>query len=69
MPYYTAATQACDGEATHILTHWQRGRFVVTLEGVVPNQFVEVGDLIVSEIVGMQIFEFLLTDVLRAEIR
>ena len=60
----------CDTEAISARTYWQRGRFVATLDLVVPNQpDLPPLDLLLSSFVGQQVYERALTDVLRPEIR
>jgi len=63
-------TTACDVDAVHALTVWQRGRFVATAEIVIPadNENVDFMDVWLTDIVGLQVYESMLSDVLRPEI-
>lgn len=69
---YTKSVTACDTNATQARAHRQRGRFLVTLEAVVPVDVLPPGitmDIVLSEFVALQIYEPLLSDVLYADIR
>ena len=66
--YFTVDTTGCGGDAVQALTHWQRGRFVATVEAVIQAENAEYTDLILSRMVGWQLFEYLATDVLRREL-
>lgn len=68
-PIYSAPTTACDTDATRAITHWQHGHFVVTAEVVAPADGQITADLWLAEVVGTRMFEPLLTDVLRGELR
>jgi cyclophilin family peptidyl-prolyl cis-trans isomerase len=67
-PYFTADTTACEGDAVRALTYWQRGRFIATVEATIQAENAQYADLILSDVVGLQLFEYLATDVLRAEL-
>lgn len=72
LPMRVMGTTVCeDTAASRGLAMWQRGRFVVTVEIAIPsdNPNADFLDLWLTEIVGMQIYEFVLSDVLRPEIR
>jgi hypothetical protein len=66
---YTATTTACDVSAVKALTYWERGQFVVTAEITIPTEGKNLADRYLAEVVGMQIYERALSDVLRREIR
>lgn len=68
-PAYSASTSACDTEATRIVTHWPRGRFLVTAEAIVPADSPVPPELWLSEVVGLRLYEVILSDVLRRELR
>jgi len=70
-PFYTETTTACDVAAVHYMTYWQRGRFIATAEITAPadSTIIETPDLSLSQGVGMQIYEPILADVLKREIR
>lgn len=71
-PYATQTVNACDQDAIHARTSWQRGRFVVTAEVIIPASdptIADVVDRILLEYVGLNIFEPLLSDVLYRDIR
>ncbi len=70
-PVFTVREQACDQPVIRAMTSWQRGHFVatasITMRADDPN--VEYLDLILSQFVGMQIYEPVLASVLRGELR
>lgn len=70
-PLFTVREQACDQPVIRAMTSWQRGHFVatasITMRADDPN--VEYLDLILSQFVGMQIYEPVLASVLRGELR
>jgi hypothetical protein len=68
-PVYSAPTTACDTDAVRAVTHWQRGHFVVTAEVIAPADGQIEPDLWLSEVVGTRMFEPVLAEVLRGEIR
>jgi hypothetical protein len=68
-PVYTAEVSVCDSPATRALTFWQRGRFVITAEVTYPADAPFDADLMLSEFVGLSVYERALADVLRREIR
>lgn len=67
--YYTANTSACDMEAIAAVTYWQRGRFVARLIVVTPIESPLAPDAWLYEVVGLRLYEPVLTDILRREIR
>jgi cyclophilin family peptidyl-prolyl cis-trans isomerase len=67
-PIYAKAETACDQDATHALTYWQRGRYVVTVEATFPSDSRATADLWLSRLVG-PIYENFFADVLIKEIR
>ncbi len=70
-PLFTVREQACGQEVIRAMTSWQRGHFVATASIVMraddPN--VQYLDLILSQFVGMQIYEAVIASVLRGELR
>ncbi|MDZ4763844.1 MAG: peptidylprolyl isomerase [Chloroflexota bacterium] len=51
-PLYTQTTTACERDATHGLTFWQRGRYVVTIEALFPSDSPATADLWLARFVG-----------------
>ncbi|MEO8607087.1 MAG: peptidylprolyl isomerase [Chloroflexota bacterium] len=70
-PLFTETTTECDTPALHAMTYWQRGHFVATAEITVPadSNVAQSPDLALLQGVGMQIYEPILADVLKREIR
>jgi len=70
-PLFTETTTECDVSALHAMTYWQRGHFVATAEITVPadSNIAQSPDLALLQGVGMQIYEPILSDVLKREIR
>lgn len=71
-PFYTQAVTVCDQPATRAIVSWQRGLFVATAEITIPDSAgVALSDFgaILSEFVGGQIYEPLLSSVLYSGIR
>ncbi len=71
-PYAVQTTNACDQDAIQARASWQRGRFVVTAEVLIPASdptVVDILDRILLEFVGLNVFEPLLTEVLYRDIR
>jgi cyclophilin family peptidyl-prolyl cis-trans isomerase len=70
-PLFKETTTECDLPAVRAMTYWQRGHFVATLEITVPadSAVAESPDLALLQGVGMQIYEPILADVLKREIR
>lgn len=66
---FTREGSSCDTDVQTALTHWQRGRFVSTVEITIPSAVEAPLDQVLSSFVGQQIFERILSDVLRPEIR
>ncbi len=69
---YTKSVTACDVASTQARAHRQRGRFLITMEAVVPSDALPpeiTMDMVLSEFVAQQIYEPLLTSVLYADIR
>lgn len=68
-PYYTAEVTVCDAPVLRSVTHWQRGRFVVTASvDLSSSDLREFADRILSEFVGLRIYEPVLLDVFRREL-
>ncbi len=68
-PLYTASAEACGTEdGTRALLQWQRGRYVVTVEGLLPSNAPADPDLILTDFVGSQVYERLFASILRREI-
>src|SRR5690606_26236222 len=69
-PLYTAPAEACGSEdGVRALIHWQRGRYVITAEAVLPPELPEETDVILTDVVGLRIFEQLFAPVLIQEMR
>jgi cyclophilin family peptidyl-prolyl cis-trans isomerase len=70
-PLYTLKTKECNQDVTRAVTYWQRGHYIATAQVSIPAdaQFADRLDLILSQFVGVQFYEPLLSDVLRREIR
>lgn len=68
-PLYSETTTACDVPAVHALTRWRRGRFVATAEATIPADSQLAPDIWLNDIVGVRLFEPIIGDVLRREIR
>ena len=70
-PLFTETTTECDVSALHAMTYWQRGHFIATVEITVPadSNVAQSPDLALLQGVGMQIYEPILADVLKREIR
>ena len=70
-PVYTQSTRACDTNAVHGITYWQRGRFIVTAEVISQTgsgNNIQTPAFWLRGIVQF-VFENALSDVLRAELR
>ena len=68
-PFYSSETSECNEPATRAVTHWQRGRFLVTAEVIVPANSPAPADIWLADVVGLRLFEPVIADVLRPEIR
>lgn len=68
-PVFTETITDCDTEVTHAVTHWQRGRYVITAEVTYADMVDAPPDVWLTQLVGTLIYERLFSDVLRAEIR
>lgn len=70
-PVYTVLEPLCDQQVIRALTYWQRGHFVAMAEITIPadNPNVDFLDLVLSEFVGLRIYEPVLAEVLRREMR
>jgi hypothetical protein len=66
---FTREGTSCDTDVQTALTHWQRGHFVSTVQITLPAEVEAPLDQVLSTFVGQQIFENILSDVLRPEIR
>jgi cyclophilin family peptidyl-prolyl cis-trans isomerase len=69
-PLYTIETTACgtdDGVRARL--HWQRGRYIITAEAVLPSDLPVTSDIVLVSFVGDQIYERLFAAVLRQEVR
>jgi peptidyl-prolyl cis-trans isomerase B (cyclophilin B) len=49
---YTQSATVCEREATHALTYWQRGRYVVTAEAIFPSDSPATADMWLARFVG-----------------
>ncbi|NDJ60589.1 MAG: peptidylprolyl isomerase [Chloroflexi bacterium] len=69
--FYAVEELHCDDtiNATRAVTFWQRGRFIVTAEAVVPTDSPASADLWLLEVVGNQVYERIFADALRRELR
>lgn len=67
-PVYTQPTSLCDIDAIHAVTHWQRGRYVVTAEVIYPANTNVPADLWLSRLVP-SVMENVFADVLVKEVR
>ncbi|NWF70853.1 MAG: peptidylprolyl isomerase [Chloroflexi bacterium] len=67
-PLYTGASSACDRNASHALTFYRYGRFLITLEVTIPADSSATPDQWLSQLIGI-LFERALSDVLRREVR
>jgi cyclophilin family peptidyl-prolyl cis-trans isomerase len=68
-PVYTETITDCDTEVTHAVTHWQRGRYVITAEATYADVVDATPDVWLTQLVGTLIYERLFSDVLRTELR
>ena len=70
-PLFKETTTECDVSALRAMTYWQRGHFIATVEITVPadSNVAQSPDLALLQGVGMQIYEPILSDVLKREIR
>ncbi len=67
-PIFIGTTQGCDQDMTRAISYWQRGSFVITAEAVYPLSSQATADVWLQQLVGVQIFERLFSDVLRTTI-
>jgi cyclophilin family peptidyl-prolyl cis-trans isomerase len=67
-PLYTKAATGCEVEATHALTHWQRGRYVVTAEVIFPVDSPAPANLWLSRLIP-SIYENFYAPILVNEVR
>ncbi len=71
-PYFKQDVTACDQPAVYALTYWQRGAFVATVEITVPSSATDVVDnidFVLSQNMGLRLFEPFLSDILYRDIR
>jgi len=66
---YTRSDTFCDTEVVTALTYWQRGRFVSTAQITLPADVGVPLDQVLVGFVGLQIYEPVLSSILRPEIR
>lgn len=66
---YTRDETACDTDVQRAITRWQRGRFVSTVSITLPTGVDVPLDQVLISFVGQQIYEQILSDILRPEIR
>jgi len=66
-PLYTRDETVCDQPATHAITHLQRGRFVATAEIIFPTDQQVPAEIWLTQFVGPQLYEALLSDIFAAE--
>jgi hypothetical protein len=68
-PIYYVDSNACSTTAMRVITFWQRGRFVALAEAILPLTEVANAEAWLNQVVGTQVYEYLLTDLLVPEIR
>ncbi len=68
-PLYTQTSTACDQPSTDALTFWQRGRYVVTAEAMIPADHPVAPERWLKELVGVSVYEHIFSDALRRELR
>jgi cyclophilin family peptidyl-prolyl cis-trans isomerase len=66
---YTQSVEACEQQGLYALTHLQRGHFVATVEVTIPADQAGVEDRYLAELVAVRLFEPIMGDILRREIR
>ena len=66
---YVENTEACGIPAVRARTYWQRGRFISVGEVVLPAEQAVEAELWLDQVVARQLYENLLSDILRREIR
>jgi cyclophilin family peptidyl-prolyl cis-trans isomerase len=66
---FTRNETACDIEVQTARTYWQRGHFVATAEITIPADVDVPLDRVLASFVGQQVYEQILSDILRPEIR
>ncbi|MBC7870924.1 MAG: peptidylprolyl isomerase [Chitinophagaceae bacterium] len=67
-PIYTQTTTACDTDALEARTYWQRGRFIAVASVTIPTNSDGTPDQWLGQVVGRQVYENLLSSILRPEI-
>ncbi|MBI5669627.1 MAG: peptidylprolyl isomerase [Chloroflexi bacterium] len=70
-PLFRKTETVCDREMVHGLTYWQRGHFVATAEITIPsdNPNLEFLDLLLTQFVALRVYEPVVAEILRPEIR
>lgn len=68
-PMYMIETTACNQDAMRVVTFWQRGRSVAVAEVLLPIDDAAEAESWLHQVIGIQVYEFLLTDLLTPEIR
>ena len=69
MTVFTREATACDTPVVTGRPYWQRGHFVVTVQISLPTSLDAPINLVLSNFVGQQIYERILSDILRPEMR
>lgn len=68
LTFYTGEGTACDTPVRTAQAHWQRGHFVATVEITLPADTEAPLDRVLTEFVGLQLYEQILSAILRPEI-
>jgi cyclophilin family peptidyl-prolyl cis-trans isomerase len=70
-PLFTRTETVCEREMVRGLAYWQRGHFIATAHIAIPadNPNIEFMDLVLNQFVGIRIYEPVLAEILRPEIR
>jgi len=67
-PIYTQSITACDTDALEARTYWQRGRFIAVATVTIPTNSDGTPEQWLGQVVGRQVYENLLSSILRPEI-
>jgi len=62
-------TEGCDEQAVIARGYWQRGRYIAVTSATLLESMREQADLWIARSIALRIYENLLSDVLRREIR
>lgn len=68
-PIYLVESNACGSPAMRAITFWQRGRNIAVAEVILPVAEIATVEGWLYQVVGIQVYEFLFTDLLIPEIR